>query len=140
MMKCGSDIIKMADARFAEATCLLKNGFWDGAYYLAGYSVELLLKARVCKTLGIDDFFEFKKAKKELYKPYKVHDFQELIILSGIYPELIKAQSDIAFKANWSMVCEWGEECRYLTGKAEKEVNEFVTSINEITKWIKGHL
>lgn len=139
-MKCGSDIVTLADSRLKEADYLLQQGMWDGAYYLAGYSVELLLKARVCKTLGIDDFFEFNKAKKELYRPYKVHDYQELIILSGLYPELVKAQADITFKANWSLICNWGEESRYLTGKQEKEVREFVSSLIEISKWIKGLL
>jgi hypothetical protein len=98
------------------------------------------LKARICKTLCIDDFFTFNLGKKELYKPYKVHDFQDLIILSGIYPELLIAQEDFTFKSHWSVVCEWAEGCRYVLGKNEKMVSTFIISIKAIGQWIKEKL
>jgi hypothetical protein len=139
-MNCQADIQKLAESKLESAEILLQNGKQDEAYYLAGYTVELLLKARVCKTLRVDDFFVFNKAKKELYKPYKVHNLQELILLSGIYPEFVESQKDVGFKGHWSNVNLWSEESRYLTGKTLKEVNDFVTSIKEISKWIKGLL
>ena len=41
--------------------------------------MELSSKAKICKTLAIDDFFAFNlTTRKELYKPYKVHDYEEL--------------------------------------------------------------
>jgi HEPN domain-containing protein len=140
-MDCQSKIVETADLRIKEAGCLLENSFWNGAYYLAGYAVELMLKASVCKTLGIDDFFTFKgTARKDLYKPYKVHNFQELLILSGIFKEVEAAQADTEFKAHWSLVCQWSEESRYLTDKNEKDVNDFVTSVKVICEWIKKKL
>lgn len=139
-MLCQADIQTMAHQKLREADCLLKNGYFDGAYYLGGYAVELLLKAKVCKTLGIDDFFAFNKFKKELYKPYKVHDYEELLILSGLYSEFVKAQSDVTFKRHWSIVGSWNENARYLTGKSGKDVQDFLTSLLEIVKWIEKHL
>ncbi len=73
----------------------------------------LLLKARVCKTLGIPDFFDFDnsermKLKNEsvIMKPYKVHDFEPIAnFLSGIYTEYRKELLiNESFKINWSLV------------------------------------
>ncbi len=61
-------------------------------HYLAGYAIELLLKARVSKTLRIPDFFDFDNAERKrlknesiITKPCRVHDYEQLLILSGFY-------------------------------------------------------
>ena len=107
-----ADIIALADAKLLEAACLLNNNFFDGAYYIGGYTIELLLKAKVCKTLGIPDFFLFdtKKARAETYKPFKAHDYSQLLVLSGIYPILEnEINSNIIFKGHWSIASTWNE-------------------------------
>ena len=55
------------------------------------------MKAKICKTLDIQDFFDFdnarnrklptsrNKSKDNLYKSFKVHDYEQLLILSGLY-------------------------------------------------------
>ncbi len=142
-MKSQVEIIALADVKFEEAKCLFDNNFFDGAYYIAGYTIELLLKAKVCKTLGIADFFLFdtKKAKLETYKPFKAHDYSQLLVLSGIYTELDnELNNNIIFKGHWSIVSSWSEGSRYLTGKTQDEVKTFLNSINEVRTWIKKHL
>jgi HEPN domain-containing protein len=140
-MQCQADIQALADTKLKEADCLFHSGFFDGAFYLGGYAVELLLKAMVCKTLRIDDFFAFNlPARKELYKPYKVHDYEDLLILSGLYKEFTAAQADVTFKGHWSVVRNWSESARYLTGKTEKDAKDFLTSIHEFSQWIEKYL
>jgi HEPN domain-containing protein len=140
-MQCQADIQAIAEMKLKEADCLFKSNFFDGAFYLGGYAVELLLKAMVCKTLKIDDFFAFNlPTKKELYKPYKVHDYDDLLILSGLYSEFNAAQSDMTFKRHWSVIRGWNEGARYLTGRPSKDVEDFLTSIQEIAKWIRKYL
>ena len=39
----------LAALRLAEATVLIQAGKPDGAFYLAGYSVELALKAKIAE-------------------------------------------------------------------------------------------
>lgn len=117
-------------------------------YYLAGYAIELLLKARVCKTLGIPDFFDFNncernKLKNEcvITKPFRVHDFEQLLILSGIYSEYQKEiETNQIFRTHWSLVSEWNENSRYLTGINPDRVKKFITSVKEFLKWIQKHL
>lgn len=44
-----ADFQRVAVMRIEEAQALLDAGKWDGAYYLAGYSIELALKACIIK-------------------------------------------------------------------------------------------
>jgi HEPN domain-containing protein len=44
-----ADFQQLADVRLKEAKALLDLGMWDGAYYLAGYAVEVALKACIIK-------------------------------------------------------------------------------------------
>jgi hypothetical protein len=51
-MDCIDNIKKLAEGKLIEAECLFAHGHFDWSYYTSGYTVELLLKARVCKVLG----------------------------------------------------------------------------------------
>jgi hypothetical protein len=140
-MKCRKDIERIAEMRYKEAQCLLENKMWEGAYYLAGYSVELLLKARICKTLKIDNFFDFTLVqRKEFYKVFKSHDIYELALLSGMNENIILIEADPLLNIHWTLVIEWTEASRYSIEKGESEVIEFLNSLNEIKKWITGSL
>jgi HEPN domain-containing protein len=138
-----ADIKQLAWQKLHDAEMLLQSGRPDSAYYVAGYTVELLLKARICKTLKIDNFFHFdesstKLLSKEAYRPFRVHDFSQLMVLSGIYSDFKREEPEL--KDHWSVVQKWKEDARYLTGKSEKEVEGFLTSVKAIATWIEKHL
>ena len=142
-MNCISDIVIMAKKKLSASKLLLANGFSDEAYHIGGYCIEFLLKASVCKTLGIEDFFGEKDvwAKKFKYpQAFKNHNLEQLLVLSGIYMEFDKKLSDATFKSHWSKACAWNEQSRYLTGKPSLEVKDFLISIEEISKWIENYL
>ena len=70
----------LAESRIVEAECLFQNGHYDLAFYVAGYAVELYLKARISLVLNMPDFFDFENRKKfenedSITKPYKVHNY-----------------------------------------------------------------
>ena len=110
---------------------------WEGAYYLAGYSIELLLKARICKTLQIDNFFDFTLVqRKEFYRVFKSHNIYELALLSGMNEVILLIEADSLLKKHWSTIIEWTEASRYSIEKTESEVIEFLNSIKEIKTWI----
>jgi HEPN domain-containing protein len=147
-MQTQSGIEALAYSKLEDAEYLLEDKRFDNAYYLAGYAVELLLKARVCKTLGIPDFFDFDntartrlKSESVITKPYRVHDFEQLIILSGIYPEFQKEiVTNKTFRDQWSFISKWNENARYLIGKNPEDAKDFLTSIKEVMRWIQKHL
>ncbi len=147
-MKSQSEIEALAYTKLSDAEYLLAGDRFDSAYYLAGYAIELLLKARVCKTLGIPDFFDFdnterKKLKNEsvIMKIYKVHDYVQLLILSGIYTEFNdELEANELFMFHWSSVVKWNESSRYLTGRNSRYVKDFITSVKEVMSWIQKDL
>jgi len=154
-VKTEAEIINLANAKLKVAEFLLQNNFFDDAYYLGGYAFELLLKAKICKTLAIADFFDFdnlksrklptaksKAGEKEnLYKPFKVHDYEQLLILSGLYTEFEnKISNDLIFSADWSVVSKWDESLRYKTGNNQKDAQSFINSIKNMMRWLTQYL
>ena len=140
-MRTQADIEALAALKLSEAQSLLAAGFYDGAFYVGGYAIELLLKARACKTLGITDFFLFDKGNREVYRPYKVHDYEQLILLSGLFTEFhTELATNPVFRSHWSFVEDWSEDARYLTGKSKADAENFLISVNEFSVWIRKHL
>lgn len=60
-MKTVAHIKELAKTRLEEAKILCAAGKYDGAFYLAGYSVELMLKAKICEHFDIDDLYPVNK-------------------------------------------------------------------------------
>lgn len=154
-MKTEAEVIKLAKIKLEAAECLIQGSFFDDAYYLGGYAFELLLKAKICKTLCIPDFFDFDKSKsrrlpvnnakreqrENLYKPFKAHDYEQLLILSGLYTIFSsKIASDASFKADWSIISTWEESVRYRIGKNKKDVESFIQSIKNMMLWLQQYL
>jgi HEPN domain-containing protein len=150
-----AEIIDLSDKKYTVAEFLVANGFYDDAYYLGGYAFELRLKAKICKTLVIPDFFDFDNSKSRklpvakikrtdkdnLYKPFKVHDYEQLLILSGLYTEFSeKIITDLVFGADWSVISKWDESLRYSTGTNEADVKSFLQSIKNMIQWLQQYL
>ena len=102
------NIRDLAWSKFEDAQHLFEEGRYDSAFYIGGYAIELLLKARICKTLGVDNFFHFdgsaKLLSKEAYRPFKVHDLLQLMILSGLYSQFDASLSSHEFNYHWDDV------------------------------------
>ena len=144
-MNTAGSIQLLADAKLNEAEFLFAHKFYDLAFYVAGYAVELYIKARICTVLNMPDFFDFENRKKfenedNITKPYKVHNYTQLLILSGLFPEHNKMLSNADFKNNWEIIIRWKESQRYASGKKEAEVNDFIDSVKSYTGWIRQFL
>jgi|SRR5437762_2679517 len=131
----------LAEERLREAQCLFESGFYDGAYYLGGYAVELFLKARICRVFNRPDFFMFKELRPEAYKPFRSHDYRQLLMFSGLDAEFnYMRRTDEVFNETWSEVEKWTEVIRYVSGKEEEEVKRFLIATTQFIKWIKEQL
>jgi hypothetical protein len=154
-LKTEAEIIALSDNKLKVAEFLAVSGFYNDAYYLGGYAFELRLKAKICKTLVIPDFFDFDNSrtrklpvaktkrsdKDNLYKPFKVHDYEQLLILSGLYTEFSeKIITDLVFGADWSVISKWDENLRYSTGTNETDVRSFLESIKNMIQWLQQFL
>ena len=100
-----SDLETLSLARLEDAKALMEAERYDGAMYIAGYAIELALKARICKTLN---WIEFPESPD--YKSFKIHKLDVLLHLSGI-ETVIKTDH----LADWSLASQWNPENRYKT-------------------------
>jgi HEPN domain-containing protein len=94
--------------KLREAEALFAAGFFDGCAYLCRYIVELALKARICATLGLE---EYPDKGSRLRDAFRTHDFDDLKLLAGIESEL--SANRPALLNNWSIATRWKPELRY---------------------------
>ncbi len=129
----------LAETRLEEAKGLLDLGKWDGAYYLAGYAVELALKACIIKSMMATDAFPAKDFSKECY----THDFRKLIAAARLEPQWESAlRVDPEFDTNWSYVKVWSEVMRYYRideVEARELYDAIAESLHGVLPWIKTH-
>ena len=105
-----AELRSIARARIKDAEALLAAGRYDGSVYLGGYSIELGLKARICRTLKWTEGFPSTNREFENYKSFKTHNLDVLLHLSGA-EEKFKQQPKLA--AAWSDVAAWDPDARY---------------------------
>jgi len=76
------DLRAIGRARLRDAQVLLRARRLDGSFYLCGYAVELVLKARICRTLRWPGFPESAQDFKG-YQLLRTHDLEILLRFSG---------------------------------------------------------
>lgn len=130
------DFKDLAIKRIIEAEILLKNNQFSGAYYLAGYSIELALKACYCKSVPEKSF----PPKKDVYDKLYKHDLGGLLVVSGILTQFNEnlEKSDM-YKVNWETVKDWNEQSRYavMLEKDARPIIEAITGKDGILGLIK---
>lgn len=144
------EIRKLGWQRLKEAEILFKSGMCDGAYYLAGYSVELILKAKICDRLGIPNLFDehnksnSEKGMGDIRKTLKTHNLFTLLIFSGLKVKFDndKATNKELAKANSLLFNSWDENARYkpcghIVDKDVEKLINLLSSENGILKWIE---
>ena len=78
-----SEIEEIVQARLKDAEVLLEASRFDGSVYLCCYAIELGLKARICRTLQLNEYPTSGK-----YKTFKTHDLDMLLHLTGLEDEV----------------------------------------------------
>lgn len=101
------ELKRLARLRLREAEILHAAGLYDGAAYLAGYAIEMALKARICRLLGVEDY----PIAGSLRPAYAVHDLAQLVLLAGLQQKLDAAAPPVL--ANWSTAGPWKPDRRY---------------------------
>jgi len=132
----------MAISKLEEAELLSNGGYNEGGFYLAGYAVELALKAKVCEHLDIPNLFYDSPFLKDLN--LKTHNFNVLLLLTGKRNKFETALSkDVSLTKNWNIILtSWTPECRYNHCKSIKKsaVSSLINAIgnknNGILTWI----
>lgn len=142
----------LAILRLEEAEILAQNTKPDGAFYLAGYSVELALKARIAERLGIVSLFADKIAAADeftdigkLKSLVQTHNLDTLFAMAGLkqaFDQEKRIRKDfLKFEV---LLKTWTEKWRY---RPPGEVSEgsvqsfiqFLTAEQGLLAWIAKH-
>jgi HEPN domain-containing protein len=133
-----ADFQALADVRLAEAKALLDLGMWDGAYYLAGYAVEIAPKACIIKWLMATDAFPEKRFSESCY----THNIGDLLKLAGLKPDWdATAPADPLLLGNWGVAGAWSEHKRYhrITETEARDLYDAVANAHHgVLQWIKA--
>lgn len=139
LIKSRADFQKLAEDRLNEAKALLDAGMWDGAYYLAGYAVELALKACIIKHILGTDAFPDKRFSEKCY----THSLEQLVVLAQLYDERQAAtEVNPNLLTNWTLTQAWTEEKRYHRidrVEAETLFAAITDDTDGVLAWVKRH-
>lgn len=103
-----------------------------------GYSIELAIKAVICKRFKSETI-----PNKQFVKDLHVHDLEKLMELSALkthFKEDRKNNSEL--NAFWNVVSDWTENSRYEI-REQQDASAIIEAIsnqkNGILAWIKQH-
>lgn len=99
----------LALAKSSELIKLHDANLYDTACYLAGYTVEYALKARICDHLDVEIYPE-----REYDEVFLTHHFDRLIFLGGLSKKLKDhCEKSFEFNENWDIISSWDVDWRY---------------------------
>ncbi len=133
-----ADLEALAQTRLEDAVLLLQSGRPSSAYYLAGYAVELALKACIAKAFQ-PNVIPDKAFVNEIY----VHSLEKLLSTAGLLT-LFSADSkaDPQLAAAWGIASKWTESSRYSLWDSVSASN-LIGAIGDpqhgVFQWVKKH-
>jgi hypothetical protein len=133
-----TELQQLAEEALRDAQILLREGSWSFAYYLAGYAVELAIKACIAKTFKADTI----PSKQRVLDIYQ-HKLSKLIGMAELGPDLQnQEQASQNFRAAWGVVNLWSPEDRYRVN-SEQNARDLISAISDATHgvlpWIRQH-
>lgn len=131
-----TDLRVKAQAMFDDAELLLANQRYSNAYHLAGYAVEIGLKACIAAQVTQDTIPD-----KDLLRHVLQHDFKALVGLAGLRQALeLQETADPTFHAFWGIASDWSPDVRYSetdVTSAQLLVRAVGDPVSGVLQWIK---
>jgi len=138
-----SEQSKASKHRRDDAQALLHAVRWRGAMYLAGYSVECLLKTKLMRKFNCHNLNELDKRLTErgllggddsIY----THSLQRLLRWADGFDPL---RRDLTLWRMFTLVNQWIPAWRYNPDLSNREDAEsFLTAVDRISRWIDNNL
>lgn len=123
-----------AKQRFEDARFLLEAERTTGAIYLAGYSVECILKALILSTTPEGE----RPAMVASFRGTKAHDYDWL---KARYFERGGPVFPSAVSKDFALVGTWTTELRYQAGTSKRgDAEAFLNAARAIILWADGRL
>lgn len=139
-----TDQAKAALKRLLDARSLQSQNRWRGAMYLAGYSIECKLKARLMEMYNIDKLEQLEvEIEKRVGHPVNIftHSIDVLFALTGARDRLLRKPKDqIALRA-YQRCNTWSPAWRYKPDDgSEDDCESFLQAVNDFSKFIDNNV
>lgn len=110
---------------------------WQGAYYLAGYSIECALKACIAKQVEAESWPDLQLAKAAW-----VHDLGKLRKVAGLERQMEEAFGvRERLSIHWATAKDWAEDSRYRSDVTEVQATDLIQAIADgkdgILPWLR---
>jgi len=133
-----ADLEALADTRLGDAVHLFQATRYSAAYYLAGYAVELGIKARIAGLFQANVIPE-----KGFVNAVYSHKLDELLGLAGIKERLKDDMKDDALLSSaWGVASKWNETSRYQMYDqfaAASMIHAVGDHDHGVQQWLKKH-
>jgi hypothetical protein len=125
---------RCAFQRYEEAEVLLRARYTTGAVYLAGYTVECILKALILSVVPPGQT----SAVLESFRGHRAHDYEWLKL---VYRQHGGALPPREVNRNFTLVDRWSTALRYAPGTLkEEDARSFLKAVGAIVGWADGRL
>ena len=133
----GIELQIAAQAKIDDAVFLLANGRYANAYYLAGYALEIGLKACIAKQFVADAIPD-----RAFVNAIHTHNLSALLGLAGLADILHQRKTaSAAFATNWALVCQWKPDARYDVS-AQQDAQDMIDAMSDpiegVFPWIRA--
>lgn len=133
-----TDLERLALVRLEDAVFLLRANRCSSAYYLAGYSAELALKACIAKLVQPNTIPD-----KAFINATYVHKLDSLLGVAGLKQSFDSdAKQDPQLAAYWAITNNWSEESRYALWdpfSAASLIDAIYEPTHGVFQWVKKH-
>jgi hypothetical protein len=132
-----TELRTLAEMRRSEALALYEKDLFSGAYYLAGYAIELALKACICRMFNAEAIPD-----KGFVNSIYTHRLTDLIEIANMKKLVENNKKDTTFEAFWGVVVNWSSEARYEIITQKQCAAMIAAAFHEkggIYPWIKSH-
>src|SRR5258708_30010256 len=120
--------------RFDDAQLLLREERTTGAVYLAGYTVECLLKALVIASIA-------PRQRRKILGAFRGSRAHNIEWLGALYRRYVSSAIPRDITRHLSRVASWSTDLRYATGVVKsREADEFMASGIAVAAWADGRM
>jgi hypothetical protein len=128
------DYYRAALNRLDDAVLLRKAGRTTGAVYLAGYTVECMLKALLLAGTS-------RRVRDELLRRFRGSIAHDLEWLAALYRRHVGGVIPVGVARHVTRVAGWSTDMRYVTGVLKSaEADSFMASVRAVSAWADGRM
>lgn len=134
---------KAGKHRMDDARALMRQDRWRGAMYLAGYSVECLLKAKLMQKF---DCRHLRELESELQRrgvlPGHATVFtHQLEILIRLAQRLDRLRQNAPLWQDFNIANRWLPAWRYAANLSRREdAEDFLDAVEKLSRWIENNI